>query len=193
MTRNSVSKQPAKRDIYSLTTAYRWSLVAAAIMLVPANLAAQESETGPTSDYLERLESCQQIALDSERLACFDAAVGNIVTASEAGEVQVIDQETARATRRSLFGLSLPDLGIFGEDDDDDDDELFSTTIVSYRQFDRSGIRFTTAENAVWQMRNVPRRLRIKEGDEVEFKKASFGTYYIRINGQLGVKGKRVR
>ena len=192
MTRNSVSKQPAKRDIYSLTTECRWPLVAAAMVLVPANLAAQESETGPTSDYLERLQSCQQIALDSERLACFDAAVGNIVTASEAGEVQVIDQETARKTRRSLFGLSLPDLGIFGGDDEDDD-ELFSTTIVSFRQFDRKGIRFTTAENAVWQMSNAPRRLRIKEGDEVEFKKASFGTYYIRINGQLGVKGKRVR
>lgn len=34
--------------------------------------------------------------------------------------------------------------------------------------------------------------LRLAAGDNVEFKKASLGFYFIRINSQMGVKGKRV-
>ncbi len=159
-----------------------------AVTALPAQ--AQDAEDG---DYLEGLKACQVVADDTERLACFDAAVGSIVTASDEGEVQVVDREDVRQTRRSLFGFNLPDLGIFGSEEDEGEEELFTTTIVSARYLSSRKARFTTAEGAVWEMKNIPRRLRrIQEGDSVEFKPAALGYFFIRINGQMGVKGRRV-
>lgn len=158
---------------------------------------AWAQEPAATNDtYIDGLKSCQAIAADAERLACFDRKVDQMVAASETGEVRVLDREEVTRTRRSLFGFNLPDLGIFGGDDDGnggEDDELFETTITSARYMSRKNVRFTTAEGAVWEMKNVPRRLRpIEAGDTVTFKPASLGYYFVRINGQMGVKGRRV-
>lgn len=177
-------------------------LLAAGLMSISATplLAQDESQSGPdtgitdaSDDYLDGLKACQQIADDAQRLACFDRAVGRIVTAEAAGDVQVVDREDVRQTRRSLFGFSLPNLGIFGGDDEEED-ELFTTTIESVRYTGRSSARITTAEGAVWEMNNIPRnRRQFKPGDEVEFKEASLGFYFLRIGGQTGVKGRRIQ
>jgi len=162
-----------------------------ALSALPAHA---QDEIVSDGEYVEGLRACQAVIDDTERLACFDAAVGNIVTASDEGDVQVVDREDVRQTRRSLFGFNLPDLGIFGSDGDDgDEDELFTTTIVSARYLSGRKARFTTAEGAVWEMKNIPRRLRrIQEGDSVEFKPAALGYFFVRINGQMGVKGRRI-
>ena len=156
-------------------------------------LNAQEGPAEAQGDYLEGLKSCQTITDNSARLACFDAAVGNIVTASDVGDVQVIDREDVRQTRRSLFGFSLPDLGIFGGEDEENSDELFTTTVQSVRYLSGRKARLITAEGAVWEIKNIPRRLRdIEPGDSVEFKQAAMGYFFLRIDGQMGVKGRRV-
>ncbi|MCK0129094.1 type VI secretion protein [Erythrobacter sp. F6033] len=157
-----------------------------------SSAAAQSEDTASDGANLDGLKVCQKIADNAERLACFDNAVGQIVTATETGELTVINKEDAKKTRRSLFGFALPDIGIFGGGDDEED-ELFETTITSARYLSGKKIRFTTAEGAVWEMKNVPRRLQqIKSGDKAVFKQASMGTFFVRINGQLGVRGKRV-
>ena len=154
---------------------------------------AQDNSAGQSIDYLERLKNCQQIVDNVARLECFDAAVSNIVTASETGEVRVVDREDVRQTRRSLFGFKLPDIGLFGDGEGEEEDELFSTTIERARYFSNKHIQFTTAEGAVWEMKNAPRRLRrIEPGDTVVFKPASFGYFFVRIDGQMGVKGRRI-
>lgn len=164
------------------------------IAVASAPASAQTDTEQAEQDYLDGLRSCQTITDDLERLACFDAAVGNIVTASDAGDVQVVDREDVRQTRRSLFGFNLPDIGLFGGDDDEEEEELFTTTIESVRYTGRNSLRFTTAEGAVWEMRDIPRRLRtVEAGDTAEFKGASFNTFFIRINGQMGVRGQRIR
>ena len=167
------------------------SLAAAALLVAPATAQDGPAPTGE-ADYLEALKACQAIASDAERLSCLDASVARMVAANDAGEVQIVDKEDVTETKRKLFGFSLPKIGLFGGGDGDED-ELFETTITSARYVDSKTVRFTTAEGAVWQMNNVPRRLRrIEKGDSVAFKKASLGTYFIRIDGQMGVKGKRV-
>lgn len=159
--------------------------------------AAQDSEAGETPDFLAKLKECQAIVEDTVRLACFDGSVNAMIAANEAGQVQIVDQEDVRQTRRQLFGLSVPEIGILkGKDDKESKEarELLETSITSARYFSRKRVRFTTEEDAVWEINNAPRRLRpIKPGDAVIFKKASLGTYFIRINGQMGVKGKRVQ
>lgn len=172
-------------------------VVSAAMVLAGDQAVAQQSDTGQPAaadaDFLDELRSCQGLSDDTERLACFDAKVAGLIAANEAGDVQMVDREDVRQTRRSLFGFRLPELGIFGGNDDAEEDELFTTTISSVRYFGRTGVRFTTAEGAVWEMNNVPSRLRtIKPGDTAEFKKASLGFFFVRIEGQMGVKGKRI-
>lgn len=169
-------------------------LAAGLFAVAAAPSAAQDDPADVSGEYLEGLRACQVVADDTDRLACFDAAVGNIVTATETGDVQVIDREDMRQTRRSLFGFNLPNLGLFGgSDEDEEEDELFTTTIASVRYLSSRKARFTTAEGAVWEMKNIPRRLRpIEAGDTVEFKPASLGYFFVRIDGQLGVKGRRI-
>ncbi|MEQ8412703.1 MAG: hypothetical protein RIB52_14235 [Erythrobacter sp.] len=143
---------------------------------------------------MDSLKSCRRRVDDTERLACFDASVGALLAASEEGDVRLVDREDVRRTRRQLFGLSVPDVGILaGDEKDREATDTLTTRITSVRYRPRRRAEFTTAEGARWQIFKVPRRLAdIEPGDEVEFKKASLGTYFIRINGQMGVKGKRI-
>ncbi|MEP2549961.1 MAG: hypothetical protein ABJH26_01585 [Marinomonas sp.] len=121
-----------------------------------------------------------------------------MVTANAAGEVQVVDKEDVEKTRRSLFGFALPKIALFGGDDDSKEGKkkrnLLETTITSVSYRSRKIIFFTTDEGATWRISNAPPRLRtVKAGQTVVLKRASMGSFFIRIDGQLGVKGVRVK
>jgi hypothetical protein len=170
-------------------------LAATVLASLSTGVAAQDNSGAGSTDYLDRLKACRLLTDDTARLACFDRAVGEIVSATEDGEVQLIDREDVRQTKRELFGFSVPDVGILKSDNEADKQasDTLETSITSVRYLTRSKFRFTTAEGAVWEINNAPARLRsVEAGDKVVFKKASFGYYFVRINDQLGVKGKRV-
>jgi len=177
-----------------LTAAMAAAAMATSLAAGPATAQEMPAAAGEKADILAELKTCQEIADDSERLACFDRRVAGLVTASEAGDVRLVDREDVRRTRRQLFGFSVPDVGILkGDEKDEEATETMTTTITSVRYRPRRKIEFMTAEGAKWEIFRAPRRLQtIKPGDEVEFKKAALGTFFIRINGQMGVKGKRV-
>lgn len=177
------------------------SMTILAILMSSAAVNAQENgrNGGEDTDYLARLKACQSITDNTERLNCFDTAVGSIVSASDSGDVQVIDKEDLERTRRGLFGFSLPKLKIFGDGESDSKEakekrELLETTITSVHYSKPNEIYFVTAEGATWRMSNVPSRLRtVKVGQPVVLKRAAMGSFFIRINGQTGVKGRRIR
>lgn len=170
-----------------------------ALAAVAAMLAAPASAQDRAEDkYLDSLRTCQAITDNAERLACFDKAVGTIVAASDSDDLRIVDREEVRETRRKLFGFSLPDLGIFGRRDGQGDDakedelEVLQTTITSVRPTG-DGYILTTAEGAKWQIDNVPRRLLSpKVGQSLEIRNAALSAYFLRINGQGGVKGRRI-
>jgi hypothetical protein len=168
-----------------LTAAAAGSLASGAV--APAR--AQEA------DYIEQLKACRTIMDERDRLACYDAKVGAMVSASESGDVKIVEREDVRRTRRQLFGFAVPDFGILaGDEQDKQSSEMLETTITSARQLANKVWRFTTAEGAVWEINNAPARLApIKPQDKVVFKKALLGYYFIRINGQMGVKGRRIQ
>lgn len=145
---------------------------------------------------LEGLKSCRTIPAPAERAQCYDGAAAALLGAVESGDVRLVDREEVRKTRRQLFGISLPDIGILKGDGKDEAEvsDLLETTIVSGRQVGPATWRLTTAEGAVWEINNPPRKIKpINPGDKVVFKKATLGYYFIRINGALGVKGRRVQ
>lgn len=156
---------------------------------------AQQPALTGSARILDGLRGCRAVASAPERAACYDGSVDALLGAVEAGEVRLVDREEVRRTRRQLFGISIPDVPMLQGDDKDENEtsDLLETTIASGGKTGPSTWRLTTAEGAVWEINNPPRKIApIMPGDKVVFKKASLGYYFIRINGQLGVKGRRI-
>lgn len=167
-----------------------------ALALVWGACAWAADEPPPANEYVEGLRACQAIAEPGARLACYDAAAGRMVAAAEQGEVRVVDREDLERTRRRLFGFALPDLGLFGGKDGGEDEELdmLESTITGVSRTGDDAWLITIEEGSVWEIRNAPMRFsRPKPGDKVVFKRAAMGSYFIRVGGQLGVKGTRLR
>lgn len=163
----------------------RMLLAAAALVAAPA-LSAQQS----SPDQLAALRGCVDVADDEARLACYDKEAQTVLAAVDTGDVRIIERQEVERTRRSLFGFTLPKLGIFDEEEAPD---TLETTITGVRSIGLDAWAIQVAEGSVWQITNAPTRLRApKVGDAVVIRKASLGSFFIRIAGQLGVKGRRV-
>ena len=172
---------------------------AIATLTAAAPLAAENKAKPAENSYVAALRACQGKTEAAERLACYDTAVAAMVSASSEGEVRVVDAEAVRETRRKLFGFTLPDLGIFGGESDKDDPEkaeeftTLNTTIAGVRSTAKTLV-VTTAEGAQWQLDELPARLiRPRAGQTLEIKKGALSSYFLRIDGQKGVKGRRVQ
>jgi hypothetical protein len=164
-----------------------------------APLAAEDKVAPDESSYVTALRECQSKSDPAQRLACYDTAVSAMVAASSDGEVRVVDREDVREARRKLFGFTLPDLGIFGGKGDKEDPEqaeefaTLNTSIAAVRSVNGRFV-ITTAEGAEWQLDEMPASLmRPKVGRSLEIKSGAFSSYFLRIDGQKGVKGRRVR
>ncbi len=155
---------------------------------------AQDADTAEP-DHLEALKTCQEIVDPTARLTCFDRAVATMVAATDEGKLRLVDEEDVRKTRRRLFGFSLPDIGIFGGGDGEDDElDMLESTVTRIVSIYRDTVVFEIEEGSVWQMSDAPARIirRLDPGTPVVFKKAALGSYFIRVDGQTGVKGKRI-
>lgn len=172
-----------------------WATVAPLVASTPLTAVDGKAE----SAYIKALRDCQSKTEATERLACYDAAVANMLAASNDGEMRVVDKAEVRETRRKLFGFVLPDLGIFGGKSDKEDPEqaeefsALQTTIAGVRAVKGTYV-ITTAEGADWQLDELPARLmKPKVGQPLEIRAGSLSSYFLRIDGQKGVKGRRVR
>ncbi len=167
-----------------------------AVLAAPAN--AQEAPATP----LAAISQCRAIAAEADRLACFDREAAALEEAIQREDVRVLSRRDLERTRRGLFGFSLPRIGLFGSARDaseNDEDELagletLTSTITEVRATGQDSWLFRIADGrALWQITNAPSRLRPPQaGQSVVFQRAALGSYFIRLNGQIGVKGKRV-
>ncbi|QDH35669.1 hypothetical protein [Porphyrobacter sp. YT40] len=180
-------------------TMIRAAGAACAVMTAVIAVPGAAEDKPDESAYVSALRACQGKTDDAERLACFDTAVASIVAASTEGEVRVVDREEVRETRRKLFGFALPDFGIFGGKSDKDDAEAaeefttLNTTITGVRTSSGKYV-LVTEEGAQWQLDEMPARLmKPKVGQSLEIKKGALSSYFLRINGQKGVKGRRLQ
>ena len=177
----------------SIRTTLKLACAGAALSI--AGVASAQDADGAKPDHLDALKACQGIADPSARLTCFDSAVAIMVAATDEGKLRLVDEEDVRKTRRRLFGFSLPDLGIFGGDGEDDELDMLESTITRVVSVYRDTVVFEIEEGGVWQMSDAPARIirRMESGTPVVFKKAALGSYFIRVDGQTGVKGRRIQ
>jgi hypothetical protein len=158
------------------------------IVAIATATAARSRDTERTP-LLTAVTQCRAVADPAVRLACFDRSVAALDTAETNKAVVVIDQHQVRETRRSLFGVSLPDTGVFGGGKDLPQIE---TTLASASVDDFGRWSFVLADKARWTQTDdsiIARRPRAN--DKVIIKRAALGSFRLSVGGQPGVKAKR--
>lgn len=168
------------------------SLAAAGLL---ASAASAAKAPPPMSPYVNALEQCRQIADSAQRLACYDRTAPALVTAARSGEVNVVDRGQLREARKSLFGFSMPKLPFFsGDRSGEDAPNEIQTTITSAREIEYGKYRITIAEGgAIWETTEDSISLKPpKSGQKITIRQGAMGSYFLRIDGQRGVKGRRV-
>ncbi len=166
------------------------------VLVTTAGAATAADNDGAGDRILQSLTRCRAVADNAERLACFDKASGALEQAVKAKEVRIVDQEDIRKTRRSLFGFTVPRIGLFGDRDGEEERPEFTeinTTVASSRALanGRAEIRLTGEENAVWQTTEAM-AFPPKAGDAIRIRKGTLGNYFISVGGR-SVRGMRVR
>ena len=172
----------------------------AIFVALTAPAAATQRAPSPSASTQARnlgaLEACRAIGADVARLACYDRAAVALLEAARSGELSVVNRADARAARRSLFGFALPKLPFFsGDKSAGDVPDVLTSTIVSARGIANDRYRIQIADgNAVWETTEAPIRLSAPSaGEKIVITKGALGSYFLRINGQVGVKGRRVK
>ena len=165
---------------------------AALIFFCLSNGSYATAQTPPGETAFDGLKFCRTVADDAERLACFDRASANLIKADDAGDISVVDREQIEKTKRGLFGFSLPKLGIFADKDGTEQriDKL-NSTITAITAVGRRDYLITIAEGSRWRVSAPPRRFRPEVGDPIELERAALGSFWLRVDGAPGVKGRR--
>ncbi len=176
------------------TAAAKWtSTIGAALLCSAPAVAAPKPQDGPPPAQVTSVLSCRGIADGAERLACYDrtaAALGNAVAKHD---LVVFDRESVRKTKRGLFGFSIPNIGIFGDDDDAVEIKQLDGVIAGLGQNSDGGYVFRLADGSRWtQMDSKPFALEPRGGDKVMIKKGALGSYIMSVAKQPGVKVKRI-
>jgi hypothetical protein len=168
------------------------TLIAASMLLavtLPAT-AKPRPQTGIPAQ-VTKLLSCRALTVPADRLACFDRESGAMGSAVERQELVVFDREAVTKTRRSLFGFSVPDLGIFGDKDTDSVKQIEGVLAASGSNRD-GGYTFTLTDGSRWtQIDDRPLSRDPRRGDKIIVKRGTLGSFILSIAGQPGIKVKR--
>lgn len=160
---------------------------------------ATEQKASPAqSPLVAAVTGCVELPSAEERHACYDRTVPPLAKAVADRNVYVVEKEAVKKTRRSLFGLPLPDLGIFGGDEAEPGDantvESIESEVVSAQQGGYGNWVISLSDGSVWEQTDgqmiapSPRK-----GRQVTVVRASMGSYKMRIGNQSGVRVRRLR
>jgi hypothetical protein len=167
------------------------ALIAAAISLAVLPALAEDVST---SD----VYACKDIAADADRLACYDAAVGRLKAAEEAGEVKTFTRKEVEEVKRDSFGFSIPSLPklAFGSKDGSGNSASEDLTEVTFPVKSVSGSRgalIVTLENGqVWQQTDSKSISPLKK-KEARIYQAALGSYKMKLDGGLAFRVERIR
>lgn len=163
----------------------------AAFPTAPA-LAQEPAESLQRPEAFEALVRCRTIADAAARLSCFDAAAAAMEQAAERRDLVVVDRQQIRESRRRLFGLPLPRLGIFGDGNDEEQVSSIDSTVASARQagFGRWVVRLE--DGSTWaQTDNEQLAARPRNGQRVRVERGALGSYRMRVNNQPAIRVQR--
>ncbi len=162
-------------------------LVFFSLLALAAPAAGQEG-----SSLIQSVVDCRRIPLDRERLACFDRAAVSLDSARRDDGLVVMNRKEVREKRRSLFGLKLPDIDLFGRDEAKEPaiTELDSA-VLDARLVARDRWEIRLADKSIWRT-TEPARVAPRVGDKVKIRRAALGSYRASFSGAYPVRIQRV-
>lgn len=191
-----------------MSKTHRMIILMAASALTGLTGVAAAQETSASTD-MAALFACQANADDTARLLCFDAAVNTLASAKVETRV-TLSREQVKTLEQDAFGFNLPSLkqmrGLFGSGKSDDTDadtksdkedakplNRVTLQVERWETFNSGRYRFYLTNGQVWSQTESDKLPRLRKGDngvvEVEIRKASFGSFLLKVNG----KGRSVR
>lgn len=141
---------------------------------------------------LENVVDCRKIADSAERLACFDKTVAELDTAERQKDVVVVDKSQVREARRSVFGLKLPRIKLFGGDDAGTDIEEIESKVVSIDRQGDGRVMFTIEDGARWMQTDDSTVVGVRPGNPVTLKRGTMGSFFAKFQGKTTVRVARV-
>jgi len=177
-------------------------ILTAAIVLTGLAGAAAAQNASPSNE-MEALFACQSKTDDAARLLCFDQSVSALKSAGMGANV-TLSRDQIESLEQDAFGFDLPSLkqmrGLFGpkkSDDKDADDgkslDRITLEVDRWETFNRGRYRFYLTNGQVWTQTDTDIIRRPREGENgvlaVEIRKASFGSFLLKVNG----KGRSIR
>lgn len=167
---------------------------ASLLLLAPGASAQRERAAAERPEVLSRVVQCRTIASAEERLACFDREVAAMDTAQSTGELVAMDRQQVRRTRRSLFGMAVPNLGIFGDDNEEDEEaSRLESTVRSASQNANGKWVITIEDGARWlQIDSRGLNFPPRAGQPIRIRRASLGSYFVNVNNQTAIRMRRI-
>lgn len=166
-------------------------------VLFLALLAAQpefaQANEAARPDTFRNLIDCRSIADARQRLACYDRQAAALDAAESRKELVVLDRAQVRRTQRSLFGLALPDLKIFGDGSGEAEKEII-TTIKRAWTHSTGKWAFELADGARWVQTDGREPVFAPEaGQSIRIRRAALGSYLANIDRQTAIRVQRIR
>jgi hypothetical protein len=156
--------------------------------------AASAGKTTDRPELFRKLIDCRAMTDSAERLACYDTQVGALDVAEKKRDLVVVDRAQMREARKSLFGFSVPKIGLFGggKEEAEEDVKSIDSTISSVRRISFDKWSITLSNNAgtwetVSQIKFDP-----QPGQAIGIKSAMMGSYLGSFGSNKGVRFRRV-
>jgi hypothetical protein len=168
--------------------------------LALALLAGSGSAAAQDQAPVDRVLRCGSIADNAARLTCFDSARSALKSAIDAREVIIVSRSDAQATRKSLFGFSLPRINLFGGDDAkrtplarSEEVNKVESVITKVRPGGGYGLHLLTLQSgAVWQTIEADRNFFPASGQPIVIERGLIGNYNAKIANGKAFRVKRV-
>ncbi len=161
-------------------------------MALAAPAAGRTASRTGTPPQIQRLLGCSAITAAADRLACYDRESSGLGQAIAKRDLVVIDRQTTTAAKRSLFGFSVPSFGgLFGGAEDEIKEIEQSVTGVGRNA--EGGWSVRLADGSTWtQTDDVTIALPPRRGDKVKIRRRTLGAFSMSVNGQPGVRVRRI-
>lgn len=161
--------------------------------LAPASAPAKpKAQDARSNALIQAIAACRGVADEKARLDCYDQAGARLAEAVDRKELVVMDRQEIQETRRSLFGFSVPNIPLFRGESGGDDGKL-ETTIAGVGRLEGGRWQIRLEDGAIWQTNET--RLNLSDprpGQKIVIQRGTLGNYFLRIDGQRGIRGRRV-
>lgn len=161
-----------------------------ALAVPGAVFAREQAAPDDLPEVFQAVVDCRKIAVEADRLACFDRTVAAMAVARDQKDLVVADRETLRETKKGLFGFTLPKLRLFGGTEGEDIAQI-ETTISSVRSAKDGMAIFTLQDGARWKQTDGGQSW-ARVGDKIVIGRGALGSYLAKIRNLPPIRVMRL-